>query len=252
MTVRRGVLVGVAAYLLFLVATAPAAWAVRLLESRLPGLQASGVSGSLWSGRAQRLSIDNITVTDLDWSWRPLAVLLGRAEYRLRGQWLASPVSLRAGVGVTGSAYLADVSAKVVAQALLEQLYPQAASLNGQLTMELDTVDFSTQGQLPLISGDIHWQQAGLDTPVNLRLGEVALLLTPADDKTTGTLNAKGGQLLVDGELSLAPAGGYTLDAKIRANGQLPSAVENGLRTFADYKNGEYQLKLNGNLFSLL
>ncbi len=251
-SIRRGLLLGFAAYLLFMVFSAPASWAVSFLQNRIPGLQLVATEGSLWSGRAKQLYFQGQTVTDPTWSWRPLALLLGRVEYRLQGIWSGEPASLRVGASLTGSTYLADVSAKATSQTLSADLLPKNVMLQGQMIMELEKVELSSQGMLPILHGQIRWLQAEVNSPMQLQLGNVLLELAPGDQKTNGKLTAEGGQLLIDGTLEYEPAGDYTLLADVRTDGPLPPAVKNGLDTFAEFRDGQYRLDLSGNLRSLL
>ncbi|MGB5338969.1 MAG: type II secretion system protein N [Gammaproteobacteria bacterium] len=222
------------------------------MQNQIPGLQLVATEGSLWSGRASRLQFQGQTVTDLSWRWRPLALLMGRFEYQLQGVWADEPASLRMGAGLSGSTYLADVSAKVASQTLLAPLLPGNVTMQGQLIMELEKVDISTQGLLPILYGQIRWPQAEVTSPLNLNLGDVVLDLAPGEDKTLGKLTAQNGQLLIDGTLELAQEGDYALLADVRTSGQVDPAVTNGLNTFAEFRNGQYQLDLSGNLLSLL
>ena len=247
-----GLLLGFAAYLLFMVFSAPASWAVSFLQNRIPGLQLVATEGSLWSGRAKQLYFQGQTVTDPTWSWRPLALLLGRVEYRLQGIWLGEP-SLSEG---RCQSYRIHLSGRCICQSYVTNPVCRSAAgkcdVAGQMIMELEKVELSSQGMLPILYGQIRWLQAEVNSPMQLQLGNVLLELAPGDQKTNGKLTAEGGQLLIDGTLEFEPAGDYTLLADVRADGPLPPAVKNGLDTFAEFRDGQYRLDLSGNLLSLL
>lgn len=251
-TVRRGLLLGVAAYLLFLLISAPASWAVQFLEERLPGLRLTATQGTLWSGQAKRLQFQGQTITDLSWRWRPLALLLGRVEYQLEADWAGEPAALKVGAGLTGNTYLADVSARVAPQILLADVLPGGVVLQGQVIMELEKVELSSQGPLPILYGQIRWPQAEVISPQNYRLGDILLELAPAENKTIGKLLAENGEMHIDGNLELEVMGDYSLLADLRSEGELPVEVKNALNMFAEPRNGQYRLDLRGNLISLL
>lgn len=252
MTVRRGLLLGSLAYLLFLLYSAPASWAVQFLQNRLPGLQLTSAQGTLWSGQARRLQYQGQTVTDLSWHWRPLALLLGRVEYQLKADWAGEPAALKVGAGLTGSTYLADVSAKIAPQILFAELLPGNVVLQGQVTMELEKVELTDQGPLPILYGQVRWPQAKVISPQDYRLGDILLELAPDEHKTLGKLTAENGQMQIDGTLELSVTGDYSLLADVRPEGALPAAVKNALDVFAENRNGQYRLDLSGNLISLL
>ena len=76
-------LAGVAAYLLILLITLPADRVARLLEQNITGLDLQSVSGTLFSGKADRVVIHGLGMGPVTWSLRPLSLLLARLEYRL-------------------------------------------------------------------------------------------------------------------------------------------------------------------------
>ena len=56
---------GIAAYVLFLVVTAPAAKVIPYFESQLQGARLAGLSGTLWSGRALQVSVPPVQLTQV-------------------------------------------------------------------------------------------------------------------------------------------------------------------------------------------
>jgi general secretion pathway protein N len=77
---RLLVLLGVAVFLLAGIATLPAG----LVAERIAGpLKLEDVYGSVWSGGAERVSLDGAPLGTLDWQCHPLALLRGRLAYTL-------------------------------------------------------------------------------------------------------------------------------------------------------------------------
>src|SRR5262245_23274117 len=72
---KRGVFIaaGIAAFLVFLVAMVPAAQ----LAGRLPpAIDMAGLGGTIWSGRARSLSIENRPLGAVSWSCRPWRLVM--------------------------------------------------------------------------------------------------------------------------------------------------------------------------------
>lgn len=243
----RSLLLGVVAYALFLLLNTPAPWLLRQVDAQRAEVRAAGVQGTLWSGSAARLQLRGIPLTGLHWRWRPGALLAGRIEFALDGRFEGEHLRARAGRSLWGRFYLAEVKGRLDPQALVVRFSRAPLELGGRLALDLRRVRFADTGP-PLVEGRIDWPQAVVIAPLALDLGRASLVLAPAEGKTHARLQADGGQLAVDGELSLDPAGDYALNTTLRALGPLPDAVARLLQTLAEYRDGAYHLRLSGHL----
>ncbi|MGD2073921.1 MAG: type II secretion system protein N [Gammaproteobacteria bacterium] len=248
MRLWHGVALGVGAYLLFMIVTAPAARVLPWVQPE--GVQLAGLEGSLWSGSAALVTATPVQLQDLHWQLQPFALLLGRAEARLEARLEGRPVSARVGEGLFGSPYMADVNATVAASDLLRWLRLNQVAADGNLTLELSEVQWPA-GTVPALTGTAAWSPARVSAPVELSLGTVRLATEAQDGITAGKLTSSGGALLVDGEVQLQPDGAYRLDARIRQEGDVPDAVGQFLTTFAEYNDGLYRLEWADSLLAL-
>lgn len=248
MKLWQGALTGVAAYLFFLLITAPAAKVVPLLQPRLEGVQLAGVDGSLWSGSAALVSVRPLQLQDLRWRFRPLALLLGRAEVALQASWQGRPVAALAGKPLFGGPYLADVSATVAASDALGLVRAKQVTVDGNLALELQRVQWTAGVAVPAVTGVANWTPARVSAPVEVVLGSAQLDTVAEQGMTRGTLKASGGTLLVDAQVELRPDGVYRLDAQIQQKGDVADAVTQFLSTFAEYNNGSYRLEWSDSL----
>lgn len=247
MKLWHGVLTGVVAYAVFLLATAPAAKLLPLLQPRLEGVQLAGVDGSLWSGSAALVTAKPVQLQDLQWRFRPLVLLLGRAEVALDASWQGQPATALAGKAVFGGPYLADVSATLPAQDVLRWLKVRQVSVDGKLALQLARVQWTAE-KLPAVTGGIGWTPARVSAPLELVLGSAQLDTVAELGMTRGKLKASGGALLVDADVELNPEGAYRLDAQIRQKGDVPDEVTQFLSTFAEFSNGSYRLEWSASL----
>jgi general secretion pathway protein N len=99
----RWIALGLGAYALFLIMTAPATLLTKRLQQQ--GILASGVSGTVWEGRAASLQVRGFSVGAVQWKLHPTHVFLGRlnidVDAKRNDGSLVSNVSLQRGGKVT-------------------------------------------------------------------------------------------------------------------------------------------------------
>lgn len=237
-----GVLVGMAAYLLFLLMAAPAVKVWPLFQSRLQNIQLAGIEGSLWSGQAAQLDVSPLQLKDVSWRFRPFGLFVGRAVFNVDGQLQAEKIKAKVGSTFLGRPYLSDLRGRVSANDLFYWLGLKPVKLGGDLDFDIDDLEWSESG-LPAMAGTTSWSSAQLVSPIQLVLGTAQLETQIEDAVTRGALEARGGALLVQADVELKPDGAYRFDADIQPKGDLPPAVEKFLSAFAAYKDGSYRLE---------
>ncbi len=238
----RSVMLGSAAYLLFLVMTAPAATVLPLFQSQLQNVQFAGLEGSLWSGKAAQVDISPLQLQDVNWHLRPFALFIGRAVFKIHGQLQAQRIRAKAGSTFLGTPYLSDVEGRIAANDLLRLLGINQLQLGGQLVFDIEDVEWVESG-LPAMAGSASWSPAQLTSPLNLTFGKAQLETQIENTITRGKLTASGGALLVQADVELKTDGAYRFDANIQQKGDVPEAVSKFLSTFAEYKDGNYRFE---------
>jgi len=190
---------GIAAYLVFLLANAPAAWLGFALERSSRGMLALGdPAGTLWKGRgllALRSGGAFRGVADLEWSCNPLSVLTGRLGVALSG--VAPETRLRASLSLgLRSVRLQNVEANAPAS-VLEPAIPAAAFAkpDGRLRVLADSVEIGAAG----VSGaaTVEWLEAGV-LQVQ-RLGDYRLQITGSGARAELKLATLRGDLRLTG-----------------------------------------------------
>ena len=233
---------GIAAYLFFLVASAPAAKLLPLVQPQLPEFAFSGVAGSIWSGKAASINTDTVQLNKVSWSFHPLMLLLGRVEYSLDSQIAGGFLEADAGTGVFSDPYLADVEGRIAANEALYWLDLDMLQAEGRLDFSFDRISW-TDTAVPELEGKLTWGAARVTAPLQLELGTVELGMHTEDGVLRGQLHATGGALQGDGTASMEQNGAYSLDANLRLSGEVPAEVDKFLSTFAEYKDGVYRLE---------
>jgi general secretion pathway protein N len=233
---------GLAAYVLFLVLTLPAARALPYLEQSLPDVQVQGVSGTLWSGQAASLRIAGLPFEAVTWRWQPLGLFKGAVEFAVEAGLGGQPVAARVGSGLLAGRYASDIVARLSASDVLYWSGMTMARLDGRFDILIDRVEGIGSG-LPAAAGTVGWTPAKVLEPMDLDLGEVRLETRIEDGRTFGNLVASGGALAFTGELTANPDGNYRIVGEARKKAALPQAVDSFLASFAEYSNGAYRLE---------
>ena len=241
----RYLAVGAAAYLLILVVTVPAAFLRDSLQDSLPGLDLGYVSGSVFSGRSDRVSFMGEALGPVAWTIRPLALLLLRVEYRLTFSRSENSGHMTIGIKPGSNVYGRDLDMQLLPGRLVNRFSPVELQTRGTLNLLLDHFELANEG-LRAVTGTALWQGAAIESPLVLPLGELGLALENRDETLVATVT-RGGDLGVSGEILLQPGDRYALDLVLRPGDSVSSEVKGMLETVMDpHPAGGYQLKMAG------
>lgn len=195
----RFAVLGVAAYLVFLVVNLPAAWLGYALERSSGGAVALGnPRGTVWRGQgtlAVRPGEAFRGVADIEWRCNPLAVFTGRLSMALSGT--APGANLRANLSLgLRSVRLQNVEASVPA-VLIGPAVPVVAFMKpeGRLRVVADSLEIapaSVRG-----TATVEWADAGLSGVA--RVGDYRLQITGNGDSAAVRLSTSRGDLRVNG-----------------------------------------------------
>jgi len=201
---RRGdvrlAILGIGAYLVFLLANLPAAWLGFALERSSRGALALGEpSGTVWRGRgllALRSGAGLRGIADIEWRCNPLSLLTGRLSVALSG--IAPETRLRANVSLgSASVRLQNVEASAPA-ALLEPAVPAVAFAkpDGRLRVLSDSVEIGEARVVGAVT--VEWLEAG--AMQTQRLGDYRLQITGSGERAAVKLATLRGDLRLSGE----------------------------------------------------
>jgi general secretion pathway protein N len=196
----RLVILGIVAYLVFLLANLPAAWFGFALERASRGALALGEpAGTVWKGRgllALRSGGAFRGIADVEWRCNPLSLFTGRLNVALSG--VAPETRLRAGVSLGArSVRFQNVEANAPA-ALLEPVVPAAAFAkpDGRLRVLADSVEIGGAGVVG--AATVEWTEAGVSGLP--RLGDYRLQITGSGERAAVKLATLRGDLRLTGE----------------------------------------------------
>jgi hypothetical protein len=239
------------AYIAAVLALFPAATAYHWLAPAQ--LQAAGIEGTIWRGRAALASIDGLGMYDLEWSVAPWSLLSGGIDAAIQARqpdgFLSG--SVHAGIGsLRVSALQATTSLTT-----LGQLVP-LGDVRGLLSVQLEELELR-QGWPVRAIGQVRLAQ--LQTPLLMPGGPSALvplgnyLVTLVDTGSpalTGRFEDQGGPLEVSGSFSLTSTRTYELRGLVRPRDDAPQEIAQALQflTGAPDSDGRRPFELTGSL----
>jgi len=243
---------GLGAYIAFVLSMFPADAAYRWFAP--DALRMSGLSGTVWSGRAALASADGLPLRDLRWQLDALPLLIGRANARVQARLADGYVEATVRASFGGRAVLSDV----MLQARLAALEPIApiGDVRGQLRVALDRLEL-VDGLPASMVGRATLTELTVPTFVPGGRGDPILLgdfaLTFDDTGGQGLLarfNDTSGPLAVEGTLTVDRQGRYLLDARAAARRGAPPALVQALELMGGEPgpDGKRPFELSGSL----
>ena len=241
----------IAAYLLILLATIPAKPITDLVSDSTPA-SIAGVSGTLWDGQARLIRINDIQLDQTHWSFNLWKLFIGQLSLNIDTSFLDESITAEAGSSFLGRVFINDLSATVSASEVTRLANIPIAKLDGPIILDIQHAQWK-QGELPLASGSIKWNDASVSVAETASLGNVLILLSESDQQL---LNAEikndGGDISISGNAELVAEADYAADITLAPNASASNNVKQSLGMFARRQpNGEYNIKKSGPLSSL-
>jgi general secretion pathway protein N len=211
------VVIVVAATLAF----APAA----LVDARLAAMTAgrlriADATGSVWRGRGVLADSQGVARLPLRWQSTPIALAGGGLDATITLASTAAPLRLRL---ERDRVHLAGLDLTLPAASLA-----QASVAGGDVRIRADEFEFD--GQRFRGPVNVEWRRARLLVPpaTIVDLGTVTAKLAAGVDALSGPIEARGGQLAVDGTLT-ATRSAVALDVRVTPTGAAPPSVRDGI-----------------------
>lgn len=252
MKTRHYLLTGIIAYIVFLIATLPAAPVLGLLDGN-NSIQIDSVRGTVWHGSARTVTIDRrYTLTSTRWSLDAWSLLSASLAADIDTRFEGNNVTTRIGSTLLGRLYLDDTKASISAEQLSRLANIPIAHLSGQIGLDLQHAYWS-RDELPHAYGTVTWQQASVTVADSADLGDVRITL---DDSEDGQLQAliknQGGDIKLDGSADLIPEKDYRVAIKLTPTATANDNIKQSLGIFArKQNNGSYLFTNQGSLNQL-
>ena len=219
---------GIAGYLLFLVAAAPASFLAARVSAALPGrVTFTDARGTFWAGSARaRMLADGgpVLLDRLVWRLRPSRLAAGRLAFDVQVVARGLEAQLQVARGLSGWE-LRDVAARAEA-AITTAFAPWIAVWRpeGSLVIASPAVDWDeheARGQLSL-----EWRNAAVASSEVRPLGSYRLEARAEGGRARFTVSTLDGALKVSGQGTFSPPARLTFSGEARAEGSQAKALE--------------------------
>ena len=174
------------------------------------------------------------------------------SQKKIDTSFLDEAVSAEAGSSLLGRVFINDLRATLAASEVTRLANIPIAKLDGPIIIDIQHAQWK-QGELPLASGSIKWNDASVTVTETASLGNVLILLSESDQKL---LNAEikndGGDIGISGNAELIAEADYAADITLTPNASASKNVKQSLGMFAKRQpNGEYNIQKSGPLSSI-
>lgn len=246
-------ILGITAYLIFLLMLFPAATAWSLFFPKGAPLQLQGISGSVWQGDATAVSWRGRAIGSLHWDLKLLPLLLGElgadfsaqsAQGYLQGE---ARVPLAFGSirlsGLKGQFPLAEVMPLMPSLPIPVAVAGTASLDIRQLEIDLATLTADAEGRL-------NWHGAEVLSPQAFKMGNLQADIT-TDDKggVAAQLKDLGGPLKLDAKFQFKPDRSYSLSGTVAAGREADASLQQALSWLGKADSGgKHRLSLSGKL----
>lgn len=246
-------LLGAAAFIVILVATAPASLLAYAVQRNTP-VQLQGVGGSLWHGTAQQIVAPELQLGPLSWRLHPWRLLLGEARLSLEMPAGAPNLNGKAVVGINILKKLTLSDVDITADA--EWVFAQAAlplAADGRFRLQIQSAELR-HGQLPRIQAQLDWLEARIVYPQAHALGAYRMLMRnhpePNPEYLLGELNDIDSPFKIAGTIKIEKSGDYELNALLSTAPGAPEIFKNTLLFVGvPGPDGSVPIERSGNIF---
>ena len=211
-----------------------------------PGIVISGISGSIWSGAARRVSIGDFYVGNLTWRAHPHRLLLGQLAYAIQGRPAGGFIESNFAIGFGGSIYLNDLIGSAPIQ-LLEKV-SGIRGLRGNASVKLERLTLS-DGVPIAADGTLEVSDLTLPLVAATPIGGFRAEFFTQQDGVMASVEDTDGVVDLAGSFTLTRDRNYRFLGQLAAKPETPAQVRQQM-VFLGTPNerGQYELRLEGQL----
>ena len=209
-----------------------------------PQMMLSGISGTVWDGAAREATVDGFYLRDLDWRFRPLALLTGKLGFVVETKLASGFVEGELALGI-GTIRARNLKAQLPLQSI-----DAVAAFGASGSLSADLAEIKVVDGLPAVA-DGTLQVAGLTLPYVQRepLGGFRAEMFTGDSGITASVEDTAAVLDFAGSLQLAFDGAYEFNAQIGPTDRTSPQLREQLRFVGPQNDrGQYEIRQNGRL----
>lgn len=253
MNIKPTLITAVSSYILFLLILVPAANIAPLLNTPATGVKLHGISGSLWSGEIDHVSIKNQNIQSVKWSLNPLAIFGANLSTNLESSFQGQPLSTQLSYSLlSNNSTLNNLHSSINASDLTKILNIPFGQLKGIINISVDNMLLAA-GKLPLIHGQVKWKNAKLSLGNTTSFGHLLLKLNSNEaGDLLGVLTNTQGELSIAGDMKVLANQTYTLNIKLTPRPNASNELKNLLPLIAPRKiKSSHIIRRSGHLHDL-
>jgi general secretion pathway protein N len=243
---------GIASYLFFLLYNLPAPQVIGWLglNEQAREVMLEGADGTVWSGEAKRLSYQRKPLGQINWSFLPSRLLLGKLAFDIELEDQGQQLQGRLVIGWGENLRLEHVEALLLASELPEWLQQRQVRIDDKVRLEEFDLTL-TQGRVTAADGKVQWLGGALQSPLNLALGDLQADLSTDDESGDITAQIKDlkGSIGIAAEVRLKPDGNFQLDGSLKPGDKADPGLTGALQAIGRKQpDGSIQLKYAGKI----
>lgn len=211
-----------------------------------PELAASGIHGTVWSGRADAVAMDGIYLSDVSWLIRPLHLFTGKFVYRVKGAPISGFVEGNVGIGLGGTVTVSDLTASFPLLVLARTL--RVRGLRGDATLQFDRIRI--RDGLPIMaSGTVQVNNLLAPSLSREAIGGYRAEFFTQNNGVAASVEDTDGVLDLAGSLQIKDDRSYQFIAQVVAKPETPAALRKQMQYLgpAD-ERGQQELRIEGRL----
>lgn len=243
------IITAVASYFIFLIATIPAKPITDLINNNSK-INMRGISGTIWHGKAYLITINgNTELKNTRWSFKAWKLFIGQLAYDINSRYLNNDIEAEIGSSFFSNYFINDLNTTIAANNIAQLANIPLLQLSGNVLINIEHAQWK-QGELPLATGIINWNNAILTVADRVSLGNVTITLGESEQQTLlADLKNTGGDITVSGTAKLVPEANYAIDLTLSPTSSASNNIKQGLGMFAKRQvNGDYLIKKSGPL----
>ncbi|MFK5913450.1 MAG: type II secretion system protein N [Woeseiaceae bacterium] len=234
-----------ALYISFLIINLPASLVISNID--LPReVRTSSVSGTLWSGKINDVSVSGISLGEMSWELHPLALLIGHVStdvsFHRQSEFITSAVVL----SLSGSVELEETRFNLDISSLRPLTYGLPVTYLGQASGYFPSVYFLKNEHVG-INGKLTITGLEITSPQQQNFGDFSVVLKAENEGlTSGKVKVINSPLNVNGDLTLSKTGHF--NSTIKAGAKEKGSALDQMLSFFGRKDAEGRVVLITNL----
>ncbi|WP_144211892.1 type II secretion system protein N [Shewanella donghaensis] len=250
MSLIKKIILGVFIYLVFLVVFIPANWVVGIAP--LPNnIKVSGVTGTLWQGSADVVSIDRRVIEQVTWDLNPWALFIGQVNVDVRIGSRATAVSGQGDISWSMSGLTADNLRFEAPNAFLlgNARLPFRTKIDGDVSLIVERLE---QGApwCEQLTGKLFLNRIDVKNQFGeYPLGDIALGLNCIDGQVQLNTDDSMNKMGIQGTATLGDNNSITVSAKIKPTPEQPKDLTQALSFLGQQDSqGYYPVNYQGTI----